>query len=122
MVHAEADAELESQVLFGCFHVDESEQLVDLMRTPVTAVVPASPLDGSERVLMQRSVLVTNSAEAVHCYSQAHAASIRATGGKSHFAVVIHVETRRANEERVRRGRLVCIDIHGRCGGRFMWR
>ncbi|TYZ60795.1 hypothetical protein PybrP1_004630 [[Pythium] brassicae (nom. inval.)] len=108
----DADAALESQVLLGCFHVGESGQLVDLMRSPAAAVV-ASPLVGSEHMLLQRSVRVATSAEAFHWYSQALAASVRATDGRSDFAVAVFIETKRAGEQRVRRGRLICIDVHG---------
>lgn len=110
------DAAFEYRVLLGCFHVDESDRLVDLMVTPAAAVV-ASPLCGSEKALVQRSVLVATSAEAVHAYAQAHAASVRATAGRSDFAVTLFVETKRASEHRVRRGLLACLDVHGRCDG-----
>lgn len=88
------------------------DQLVDLLQSPPAPVL-ASPFLNTEEVLLQQSVLVGTSAEAVHYYSQAHAKSIQATGGSSDFVLVVCMETKSPNEQ-VRRGRFTCIDIHGR--------
>lgn len=107
----EAEPDFEFQVLLSCFHVVD-DQLVDLLQSPPAPVL-VSPFLNTEEVLLQRSIIVGTSAEGVHSYSQAHAKSIQTTGDSSDFVLLVHVETKKPNEQ-VRRGRFTCIDIHGR--------
>jgi uncharacterized metal-binding protein YceD (DUF177 family) len=58
--------------------------------------------------LVQRSVRVSSSAEAVHQYSRA-----REQSGERDFVLALHVEAQ-TDDGRVRCGRFVCIDLHGR--------
>lgn len=86
----------------------ESGDVVDCTLSSEPQVVPTSSWkNGMASWILERAVCVRSSEEAVHLYSRAQ----RACDEQS-FVLALHVET--LVDGRVRCGRFVCIDIHGR--------
>lgn len=104
------------QVLLTCLYVSDDGELVDCVavddKQPATSSAAGIPAgnwrDGMESWLLEQSVRVGSSAEAVHLYSRAWQHS-----GERDFVLALHVEAR-THDGRVSRGRFVCIDVHGK--------
>uniref|UniRef100_K3X103 Kinesin motor domain-containing protein n=1 Tax=Globisporangium ultimum (strain ATCC 200006 / CBS 805.95 / DAOM BR144) TaxID=431595 RepID=K3X103_GLOUD len=105
----ENEPEFKYQVLMNCMHVAD-DHLIDIMVNPPVVIHPPFSV---ERTLIERSLRAGNAAEAVHYYSQALSQSSQMTNNNTDFVFILHIETQKAND-RVRRGRFICIDIHGR--------
>ncbi|KAK1938181.1 Kinesin-related protein 4 [Phytophthora citrophthora] len=106
-LESNSDAVTQHNVLLSCWSVDTSRNnaFTDLLEAG-TSVDAQDMTQG----LLERSVVVTTSAEAVHLYSKALE---RVNGAeKQDFVFVLHVETLLKTGEATR-GQLVVIDIQG---------
>lgn len=95
-------------MFLNCFKVNGTD-VVDLLDTANNpSVIPRDQWNGADACLIDRGIRVRSSVEAVDLYSQA-----RRNCERQDFIVALHVEIQ-DDGCRVRRGRFVCIDLHGK--------
>ncbi|KAJ0393737.1 hypothetical protein P43SY_004709 [Pythium insidiosum] len=100
----------ECRVLLSCLFSRDG-QLVDAFSGDVVATSAAASLD--DDAFIARSVCVRDADEAQRCYERGYNAMTDGGHHDGDFVCALFVERRLDRQQEIRRGRLVCIDVHG---------